>query len=74
MSCCGVDNYKDFNKARPWMDEVAKEGTGLVVPASCCILKSGTDSLLMVPQYAECPTSPSESNSFLNTVSYQPML
>jgi len=70
MSCCGVDNYKDFNKARPWMDEVAKEGTGLVVPASCCILKSGTDSLLMVPQYAECPTSPSESNSFLNTGCY----
>ena len=24
MSCCGVEGYKDFEKARPFMDQVDK--------------------------------------------------
>ena len=88
MSCCGVEGYKDFEKARPFIDQVhvcyywqknifqpeqkvitsfisivalfifcnsqvAREGTGMVVPKSCCILKQDSNSLLITPQVAE---------------------
>ena len=65
MSCCGVEGYKDFEKARPFMDQVetvsqiklklldsqvAREGTGMVIPKSCCILKQDSNFLLIKPE------------------------
>jgi len=70
MSCCGVEGYKDFEKARPFMDQVAREGTGMVVPKSCCILKQDSNFLLIKPEDPSCVRSPRESNSFLYTGCY----
>jgi len=70
MSCCGVDGYKDFEKARPFMDEVAREGTGAKVPPACCMLQGDRNPLLITPMEPNCIKSPSESNSFLHTGCY----
>jgi len=70
MSCCGVDGYKDFEKARPFTFEVLQEGTGAVVPAACCVLKGDKNSLLITPKEPECIRSPNESNSYLNMGCY----
>ena len=64
-----MEGYKDFEKARPFMDQVetlfvgstwffflqistqvAREGTGMVVPKSCCILKQDSNFLLIKPE------------------------
>ena len=61
-----MEGYKDFEKARPFMDQVegfpittelklldsqvAREGTGMVIPKSCCILKQDSNFLLIKPE------------------------
>jgi tetraspanin-18 len=70
MSCCGVDGYKDFEKARPFTFEVLQEGTGAVVPAACCMLQGDRNPLLITPMEPNCIRNPTESNSFLNMGCY----
>jgi len=70
MSCCGVDGYKDFEKARLFTYEVLQEGTKAKIPESCCMLEGDTNSLLITPMEPSCIRNPTESNSFLNTGCY----
>lgn len=70
MGCCGVEGYKDFEKARPFMDQVAREGTEAKVPAACCLLREASNPLTITPEDPQCIRYPSESNSFLNTGCY----
>lgn len=56
MSCCGVNNYTDFNDT-PW-----KRSTSLVVPVSCCKLHGQV--IDFKPEDPTCVSSPTESNSF----------
>lgn len=70
MSCCGVDSYRDFEKARPFVDNVAIEGTGYIVPPSCCKLQDQSNPLLIQPKDPNCPKNPRDDNSFLNTGCY----
>ncbi|CAG9822561.1 unnamed protein product [Phaedon cochleariae] len=53
LHCCGVDDYKDYQKNEKW----AKGDN--VVPESCCVL--GEDSKLLEPT---CTSAPSEANSY----------
>ena len=84
MSCCGVEGYKDFEKARPFMDQVdgfpittelklldsqvAREGTGMVIPKSCCILKQDSNFLLIKPEVHRKLGAPAQ---YLTTLSYR---
>lgn len=67
MQCCGVEGSQDFTKARMFVDQVAREGTGAKVPPACCHLK---DFLKIIPEDADCIISPTTSNSWSNTGCY----
>ncbi|KAF5270384.1 hypothetical protein FQR65_LT05572 [Abscondita terminalis] len=54
LSCCGVDNYKDFADAPKW-DKTK------VVPESCCVL---VDKGTFKPLSPSCTSYPDASNSY----------
>lgn len=62
MSCCGVDNYKDFSAI----------STTQIIPRACCVLKG--DKKNLTPQFPECTTEPSAVNSYYMTVSNRLLL
>lgn len=70
MSCCGVDGYEDFRRARLFVEASNTEGLGRQVPEACCRLKDNKNSLLLQPEYPECIVSPSAENSFLTEGCY----
>ncbi|RZF38123.1 hypothetical protein LSTR_LSTR005484 [Laodelphax striatellus] len=66
MSCCGVDDYKDFQTS-----EKFKEGN-MTVPVACCVLEG--DFRRFSPRDPNCPYSPSEANSYYKTGCYKTMV
>jgi len=56
MSCCGVNNYTDFNDT-PW-----KKTVNQVIPVSCCKLHG--ELIDFKPEDETCVNSPTERNSF----------
>lgn len=61
MSCCGVDDYNDFQTS-----EKFRQGN-MTVPTTCCVLEG--DFRKFTPKDPNCPYSPSEANSYYKTVS-----
>ncbi|ALC42897.1 Tsp66E [Drosophila busckii] len=57
FGCCGINDYRDFNNSMSWQ---ATKGNR-TIPEACCKLK---DVAKLVPQFEDCTTNPSESNSF----------
>lgn len=54
LSCCGVDDYKDFEDAINW-------DKNKVIPESCCVL---SDASTFKPKFPICTTRPDELNSY----------
>jgi len=57
MSCCGVDDYKDFNLSDSWISFKGNR----TIPESCCVLQ---DPVKLIPRDLNCPSSPSDANSY----------
>jgi len=68
LSCCGVEDYTDFDTAKIFIEKSKLEGLGRKVPESCCKLKG--DPLLLRPEDPTCIISPDDSNSYLNIGCY----
>ncbi|XP_071451071.1 tetraspanin-18-like [Hetaerina americana] len=69
MSCCGVDNYQDFQTSEKWRLGSKK------VPEACCVLvPDGPDPSLFKPRDPDCPKNPSATNSYYETGCYQVFL
>lgn len=62
LSCCGVDNYKDFQHSEKWVK------SGKTIPESCCVLD---DKTLFKQMTTTCNRSPNESNSYYMKVRYK---
>lgn len=62
MSCCGVDNYKDFPESPKWI--IGNK----TIPDACCVL-DGEVSLFKVKD-PQCPYNPTEENSYYQKVNY----
>uniref|UniRef100_U5EXB2 Tetraspanin n=1 Tax=Corethrella appendiculata TaxID=1370023 RepID=U5EXB2_9DIPT len=65
MSCCGVDDYKDFNLSDKWVQTKGNR----IIPESCCVLSGPFE-----PRDKNCPYSPSEANSFYKTGCYNALI
>ncbi|XP_025830410.1 CD82 antigen [Agrilus planipennis] len=65
LSCCGVDDYRDFDSSPKWVAEKGRKQ----VPESCCVLEG--DKTLFKPTSPYCTTSPSESNSYYQKGCYE---
>lgn len=63
MSCCGVDNYLDFNSSPSF-----KENSTQVVPQACCVL---IDKKKINPKFPNCTQSPSSVNSYYMSGCYE---
>lgn len=61
LSCCGVDNYRDFQSSESWIRNKGNRS----VPEACCIYDDLSVLKLRDPQ---CPQEPSSSNSYINKV------
>lgn len=61
MSCCGVNDYKDFETSPNWLSGKGNR----TIPEACCVLSNGT---LFTPKDPSCTTYPSDSNSFYKNV------
>lgn len=61
MSCCGVNDYKDFETSPNWISGKGNR----TIPEACCILANGT---LFTPKDPSCTTYPSDSNSYYKNV------
>lgn len=61
MSCCGVNDYKDFETSPNWISGKGNR----TIPEACCILTNGT---LFSPKDPSCTQYPSDSNSFYKHV------
>lgn len=61
LECCGVENYKDFEVSSAWNENKGNR----TVPEACCIL---SDKTKFIPKDSSCPSSPSDTNSYLNKV------
>lgn len=61
MSCCGVDDYRDFDQSSKWANNRNKT----IVPAACCVLD---DRTTFKPKDPYCPNNPTGSNSFKDKV------
>ena len=73
LHCCGVHSYEDFDIAIEFKKYTREEGNGQVVPEACCILEeSSTQGLpeLFVPKDSNCISTPTSTNSYLNTVCF----
>lgn len=68
MSCCGVNNYKDFDESPKWLDRLNRT----TVPIACCKLKG--DGSLFIPDDPHCPNSPTDYNSYYNKGCYQAII
>lgn len=67
FQCCGVNNYRDFEKSPDWLE---KKGNR-TIPETCCVME---DSLPKRLRFSECPTDPTESNSYMNRGCYDAFL
>lgn len=67
MSCCGVDNYKDFELSSAW--NVNKGNR--TVPEACCIL---SDENTFKPEDSTCPVSPTTNNSHIEKGCYDAVI
>uniref|UniRef100_A0A1L8DK44 Tetraspanin n=1 Tax=Nyssomyia neivai TaxID=330878 RepID=A0A1L8DK44_9DIPT len=67
MSCCGVNDYKDFSSSENWM----RDRGNRTVPEACCMLN---DKSLLELRDTSCPYSPSESNSYYKRGCYEAVL
>lgn len=64
MSCCGINDYQDFDSSQNWLEN---RGTN-IVPDACCIL---ADKSLMIPKDANCTRNPTDANSYYKSVSFK---
>lgn len=72
LQCCGVESYKDFEKATNFIKYTREEQSGQVIPESCCILKdSQSVTELFIAKDKNCLTSPTTYNSYMNTGCYE---
>uniref|UniRef100_A0A1B0D3H1 Uncharacterized protein n=2 Tax=Phlebotomus papatasi TaxID=29031 RepID=A0A1B0D3H1_PHLPP len=67
MSCCGVNDYKDFSSSENWM----RDRGNRTIPEACCML---TDKSLLELRDPNCPYSPSENNSYYKKGCYETVL
>lgn len=73
VSCCGIDNYEDFNETSNWNRTTAVTGPDnsttyyveLVIPPTCCKLKNPFPQNPIELEDEKCPTNPTEENSYL---------
>uniref|UniRef100_A0A336M6E9 Tetraspanin n=1 Tax=Culicoides sonorensis TaxID=179676 RepID=A0A336M6E9_CULSO len=56
MSCCGVNDYKDFELSDNWTTYKHNR----TIPEACCIL---SDTVRFTPRDLSCPSAPSDQNS-----------
>ncbi|KAJ4436559.1 hypothetical protein ANN_16591 [Periplaneta americana] len=64
LQCCGVDSYEDFSDSKKW-----NEGKGnKTIPEACCVLE---DVSKFQPKFKNCPSRPSDSNSYWKKVRVQ---
>ena len=75
MECCGVHNYKDFNKALEFKKYTNEEGDGQIIPEACCMLSDNNNrnaeqlaKLLFEPKDPNCVSVPTVTNSYMNQV------
>lgn len=61
MSCCGVNDYQDFETSTSWLANREDK----ILPDACCKL---TDTPNFALLDANCPKTPTESNSFKDKV------
>lgn len=61
MSCCGVDDYKDFNLSENW----TTYKNNRTIPEPCCVL---SDPMKFTPRDLNCPIFPSDANSYWKKV------
>ena len=68
--CCGIDSYKDFQGASKWNKTTST--TDMVIPPTCCVLENDDDYYSDPAKGAlkdpNCPTSPTSTNSYQDTV------
>ncbi|XP_044730450.1 tetraspanin-18-like [Chrysoperla carnea] len=64
LSCCGVDNYKDFEDSPKWISEKGEQK----LPAACCAYDKN------IHNYQNCTSNPSESNSYYETGCFKTLL
>lgn len=70
LHCCGVHNSQDFQLASEFIKYTREERQGQIVPEACCKLDPVYDPLLFKPADEDCLTSPSTSNSYMQTGCY----
>lgn len=64
MSCCGVNDYKDFELSDNWTTYKHNR----TIPEACCVL-SESDVNGFIPRDSSCPYGPTDANSYWKKVS-----
>lgn len=63
MDCCGVNDYKDFERSENWTTYKHNR----TIPEACCVL---SDAAKFTPRDSSCPSRPTDQNSHWKIVSF----
>ncbi|XP_064652782.1 tetraspanin-18-like isoform X2 [Lineus longissimus] len=72
FSCCGLDNYTDFDSATNW-NKTSAAGS-MVIPPSCCKVQDASTFPTFTLTDTNCPYSPSTTNSNYQTTCYASLM
>ena len=62
FQCCGVDNYTDFGRSKPF--QASKTSAYQMLPAACCILDTAKYPPFFQAVDSNCLTTPTSYNSY----------